>query len=391
MIDVGRIQESLRKHDIDGWLLYDFRGLNAIARDVLHFPDTILTRRWFYLIPREGRPVGIGHTLEPDAIAHLPGQRLMYHDRQTLASHLNAAVGRLKSVAMEYSPNGALPTVSRVDRGTIEWIESLGPRVVPSAALIQDFLAVLTADQVASHRRAAARVLKIKDEAFARARDIVGRGDALSEYDLQQFILKRIVGEGMLTDHPPIVAVNAHAGRPHYEPTADNCAPIRKGDLLLIDLWGREPRGVFADITWTGFLGAEVPQRIARVFSVVAEARDATLAAIRDAYAHKRVITGAEADRAARRVITEAGWGEKFIHRTGHSITSELHGSGANLDDYETEDTRPLVVGLLFSVEPGIYLDLFGIRAEINVLTTPDGPEVTTLPLQTEVLPLLAT
>jgi Xaa-Pro aminopeptidase len=391
MIDVGRIQESLRKHHIDGWLLYDFRGLNAIARDVLHFPDTILTRRWFYLIPKEGRPVGIGHTLEPDAIAHLPGQRLMYHDRQTLASHLNQAVGRLKSVAMEYSPNGALPTVSRVDRGTIEWIESLGPRVVPSAALIQDFLAVLTADQVASHRRAAARVLKIKNEAFARARDIVGRGGSLSEYDLQQFILKRIVDDGLFTDHPPIVAVNAHAGRPHYEPTADHCSPIRKGDLLLIDLWGREPRGVFADITWTGFLGAEVPDRIARVFAVVAEARDAALAAIGDAYAQGRVITGAEADRAARRVIIEAGWGEQFIHRTGHSITSELHGSGANLDDYETEDTRPLVVGLLFSIEPGIYLGEFGIRSEINVLTTPDGPEVTTLPLQTEVLPLLAT
>jgi len=391
MIDVTRIQASLQKHDIDGWLLYDFRGLNAIAKDVLHFPDTILTRRWFYLIPKSGRPVGIGHTLEPDAIAHLPGQRLMYHDRQTLASHLKAAVGRLHTVAMEYSPNGALPTVSRVDRGTIEWIESLGPRVVPSATLIQDFLAVLTTEQVASHRRAAERVLRIKDEAFARARDIVGRGDALSEYELQQFILGRIVDEGMFTDHPPIVAVNAHAGRPHYEPTADKCAPIHKGDLLLLDLWGREPRGVYADITWTGVLGAAVPEKIARIFAIVAQARDAAVRAIADAYAAGQTITGAQADRAARRVIADAGYGDRFIHRTGHSITSELHGSGANLDDYETEDTRPLVPGLLFSVEPGIYLDDLGIRSEINVLTTPSGPEVTTLPLQTEVLPLLAT
>jgi Xaa-Pro dipeptidase len=391
MVDIVRIQESLRKHDIDGWLLYDFRGLNAIAKDVLHFPDTILTRRWFYLIPREGRPVGIGHTLEPDAIAHLPGQRLMYHDRQTLAAHVKAAVGRLRSVAMEYSPHGALPTVSRVDRGTIEWIESLGCRVVPSAALIQDFLAVLTAEQVASHRRAAAHVLKIKDEAFARARDIVGGGGELSEYELQQFILGRIVEEGMFTDHSPIVAVNAHAGRPHYEPTAEKCAPIKKGDLLLIDLRGRETRGVYADITWTGFLGAEVPEKIAKVFAIVARARDAAVAAIRDAYARGEEITGAEADRAARKVIGDAGYGDRFIHRTGHSITTELHGSGANLDDYETEDTRPLVPGLLFSVEPGIYLDDLGIRSEINVLTCADGPEVTTLPLQTEVLPLLAT
>lgn len=391
MIDVARIQDALRKRDIDGWLLYDFRGQNAIAKDVLHFPDAILTRRWFYLIPKDGRPVGIGHTMEPHSIAHLPGQRLMYHNRQTLASHLSAAIGRLRTVAMEYSPRGALPTVSRVDRGTIEWIESLGPRVVPSADLIQDFLAVLTPDQIASHRRAARLVLKIKDDAFARVREVVGAGGSLGEYELQQFILKRLGEEGLFTDHPPIVAVNAHAGLPHYEPTAESSAPIRRGDLLLVDLWGRESRGIFADITWTGFLGATVPDRIAGVFDVVARARDAAVSAIRDAYGAGRPISGAEADRAARGTIAKAGYAEKFIHRTGHSITLELHGSGANLDDYETEDTRPLVPGLLFSVEPGIYLDDFGIRSEVNVLTGPGGPEVTTLPLQTEVLPLLTT
>jgi Xaa-Pro aminopeptidase len=390
MIDIQKVQSALARERLDGWLLYDFRGQNTIAIDVLQVPEAILTRRWFYFIPAHGEPTAIGHRMEPESVAHLPGAKIVYSDRTALHAGLESLLEGCVSVAMEYSPGAALPTLSRVDKGTVELVESLGPAVVSSAFLIQEFLAILTNKQVASHRRAVAEMLRIKDLAFAQATRAVKSGRTLTEFDLQQFILSQIEAAGMVTDHSPIVAVNANAGKPHYEPNAEMFEPIAEGDLLLIDLWAKEPDGVFADITWTGFLGTEVPERIAEIFTVVAQARDAVVAAIADACSEGKTITGAQADRAARRVITEAGYGDYFIHRTGHSITSVLHGPGANLDDLETEDVRPLLPGLLFSVEPGIYLDDFGIRSEIDVLMTADGPEVTTLPLQTGVLPLLA-
>jgi Xaa-Pro dipeptidase len=392
MISIEHIQKALQRDSIDAWLLYDFRGQNTIAQEVLATPiNHILTRRWFYCIPASGQPVAVQHVMEPESVAHLPGDKLVYRDRGALQEHLKTAVGSLGTIAMEYSPHAALPTLSRVDRGTLEMVEALGPRVVSSANLIQEFLAVLTEDQIDSHRRAAAAVLKVKDVAFTRAADIIKVGKKVTEYELKNYILEEFDAAGLETDHGPIVAVNAHAGLPHYEPTQTNYDHINQGDLLLIDLWAREPGSVYADMTWTGYMGESVPKNIADVFEIVRQARDAAVAAIRESHAAGRIITGAGADRAARAVITNAGYGEHFIHRTGHSITATLHGPGANLDDFETEDIRPLVPGLLFSVEPGIYLDDFGIRSEINVLMTDSGPEVTTLPLQTEVLPLLAT
>lgn len=390
MIDVARIQQALLREHVDAWLLYDFRGQNTIAREVLGTPEhAILTRRWFYCIPAKGEPVALQQVMEPESVAHLPGRKIIYRDRGALEAGLKAMVGSLKSVAMEYSPRAALPTLSRVDQGTLELVQSLGPRVVSSANLVQEFLAVLGPAQIEGHRRAVSRVLKVKDAAFAKAAEAARQGSSLGEYDLREYILGEFAKVGIETDHGPIVAVNGHAGKPHYEPDKKTNTPIKSGDLLLIDLWGREPGGVFADITWTGFVGPEVPSRVADVFKIVAAARDAAVSAIRTAFREGRSISGAEADRAAREVIRSAGFGDYFIHRTGHSITSTLHGPGANLDDFETEDTRPLVPGLLFSVEPGIYLEDFGIRSEINVLIGQDGPEVTTLPLQTEVLPLL--
>jgi len=390
MIDVARIQASLTREGIGGWLLYDFRGINPIAREVLRIhPGNILTRRWFYHIPARGEPVGLHHIIEPDAVSHLPGKKIAYGNRNVLQQELSNLLQGFNTVAMEYSPNAALPTLSMVDRGTIELVESLGSTVVPSANLVQDFLAVLSEDQYGSHLRAVDRVMAAKNQAFDRVAARIKAGEETDEFQIQQFILERFRSHRLVTDHHPIVAVNAHAGQPHYEPTQEHHSPIRQGDLLLIDLWAREPGGVFADITWTGFLGETVPDRIAEVFDIVRRARDAAIAAISDAYESGRTVTGAEADRAARDVITAAGYGDQFIHRTGHSITSALHGPGANLDDLETEDVRPLVPGLLFSVEPGIYLDDFGIRSEVNVFVTPEGPRVTTQPLQTEVLPLL--
>lgn len=391
MLDVAGIQDALRQEEIDGWLLYDFRGQNTIARDVLKTPEgALLTRRWFYFIPGDGEPVALHNVMEPEAVAHLPGRKIEYHDRAILDRELKATLAGCSKVAMEYSPHAALPTLSRVDHGTVEMIEAMGPRVVSSASLVQLFLAVLNQAQIESHYRACEHILSIKDLAFAKVAEVISAGNTISEFELQQFILKEIEGAGMVTDHAPIVAVNGNAGKPHYEPTLANDRPISKDDFLLIDLWGQEPNGVFADITWTGFLGERVPDKIEKVFRHVAGARDAAVSAVAEASANGDPVTGAEADRAARRVIDRAGHGEHFVHRTGHSITTALHGPGANLDDFETEDVRPLVQGLLFSVEPGIYLDDFGIRSEINVLMTADGPEVTTLPLQTEVLPLLA-
>jgi Xaa-Pro dipeptidase len=392
MLDLPRIQQALKREAVDAWLLYDFRGQNTIAREVLGTPEhAILTRRWFYCIPAQGEPVALQQVMEPESVAHLPGRKIIYRDRGALQDGLKSMLGSFARVAMEYSPQAALPTLSRVDSGTVEMVEGLGPKVVSSANLVQDFLAVLGDEQIHGHRRAADVVLKVKDAAFDMAALALKRGRTLGEFDLREFILEQFAKSGIETDHGPIVATNDHAGRPHYEPTREVNTPIKTGDLLLIDLWGREPGGVFADITWTGFLGEKVPAKIAEVFSYVAGARDAAVAAILDGHREGRVVTGAQADRAARAVIEKAGYGDYFIHRTGHSITATLHGPGANLDDFETEDSRPLVPGLLFSVEPGIYLEDFGIRSEINVLMTKNGPEVTTLPLQTEVLPLLRT
>jgi Xaa-Pro aminopeptidase len=389
MIDIAKIQRALQDQQIDAWLLYDFRRQNLIALDLVGHSDALMTRRWYYLIPAHGEPVGVHHTMEPNSVGHLPGRKLAYHSRATLTLHLGTLLRGVPTVAMEYSPNGAIPVVSRVDQGAIELIQSFGPKVVSSARLIQDFLAVLTTDQIASHRRAAEKVLRIKDEALAHAADAVRAGTVITEYDIQQFIADRLRDYGLETDHDANASVNGNAGKPHYSPTRDESQPIRDGDFLLLDLWGKEPGGVYADITWTGFLGEYVPDEIAAVFDVVARARDSAVAAIQDAYSAGRTITGADADNAARRVIETAAYGDRFIHRTGHSITGTLHGPGANLDDFETHDDRPLVAGLLFSVEPGIYLEHFGVRSEINVLTTATGPEVTTLPLQSEVLPLL--
>jgi Xaa-Pro dipeptidase len=391
MLDVAKIQDALKEEEIDGWLLYDFRGQNTIAHDVLHTPGgALLTRRWFYFVPAVGEPVALHNIMEPESVAHLPGRKIEYHDRAILSRELKTTLSRCTTVAMEYSPGAALPTLSRVDKGTIEMIEALGPRVVSSAALVQTFLAVLTKAQIDSHYRACEHILNIKDLAFAKVTDVVRGGNTISEFELQQFIVRQIEGAGMITDHAPIVAVNGNAGKPHYEPALAKSVDIKEGDFLLIDLWGQEPKGVFADITWTAFVGDQVPDEIARVFKHVASGRDAAVAAIAEASAIGDSVTGGEADRAARNVITKAGFGAQFVHRTGHSITTALHGPGANLDDFETDDVRPLVEGLCFSVEPGIYLDDFGIRSEINVLMTPNGPEVTTLPLQTEVVPLLA-
>lgn len=407
---LDRIRPYLRENYLDGWLLYDFRGQNDIALDVVGLENPG-TRRWFLWIPVEGRPRWLIHAIEQATFEqippHLQGETLLYVGWRELAEALPRLLecnGRRLRIAMEYSPLGNLPYVSKVDAGTFELVsEVTGAEIVSSADLVQLVQAVLTPEQMESHRRAAAHCLAVKDAAFDRVRQALQAGQTLTEYDVQQFILARFADLGLDPgDHAPLVAVNGNAAIPHYAPTADRHSPIRPGDMLLIDLWAKEPTddACFADITWTAYCGAQVPDTARQVFETVAAARDTALQAIQDALAAGRRPYGYEIDDIARDVIVKAGYGHGILHRTGHSLGPTIHWTGVNIDNLETQDRRRLIPGVMFTIEPGIYLpdcDFdgsgqakgLGIRSEVNCIVHPDRLEVTTLPLQTEIIPLL--
>jgi len=381
---IPALQRALAEAHLDAWLLYDFHAQNPTAVGALGLTGRMLTRRWFYLVPREGEPVALVHAIELGSFPpEVPGRRERYASWASLREGLSRLLGALPKgarVAMEYFPEGAIPTLSRVDAGTLELVRGLGVEVVSSGDLVQRFLCRWDAAQVESHRRALAAIDGAKDAAFARVGEALRRGETLLETDVQAFLMARFREADLETDHPPIVAVNAHAGDPHYAPSAATPTPIRSGDVLLIDLWarGRGPRDVYADITWVGFCGDRPPERLERIFRVTTEARDVGLETLRRAHVEGRTLQGWEVDRAVRDHIAAAGFGDAFVHRTGHSIGTEVHGDGANLDDLETHDTRPLVPGLAFSIEPGIYLPAegLGVRSEIDVFLAEDGPKV---------------
>ncbi len=383
-MDLSALRRALGELGLDGWLLYDFHGQNPTALHVLGLGGKMLTRRFFLLLPREGEPTLVVHAIERSQFGDdVPGRREVYASWTSLRDALARALGRLPRgarIAMEYFPGGAIPTLSRVDAGTLELVRSFGVEVVSSADLVQRFLCRLDAAQVESHRRALAAIDAAKDAAFARIGEAHRSGAAPLETEIQGFLMERFRDADLETDHPPIVAVNGHAADPHYAPSAATPTPIRPGDLVLIDLWARAkgPRDVYADITWVGFCGDRPPERLARIFRVAADARDAGLDALRGAHAGGRTLAGFEVDRAVRGVVEAAGFGDRFVHRTGHSIETRVHGDGANLDDLETHDTRPLVPGLCFSIEPGIYLpdEGLGVRTEIDVFLGDDGPKV---------------
>ena len=381
---IPALQRALAEARLDAWLLYDFHAQNPTAVGALGLTGRMLTRRWFYLVPREGEPVALVHAIELGSFPpEVPGRRERYASWASLREGLSRLLGALPKgarVAMEYFPEGAIPTLSRVDAGTLELVRGLGVEVVSSGDLVQRFLCRWDAAQVESHRRALAAIDGAKDAAFARVGEALRRGETLLETDVQAFLMARFREADLETDHPPIVAVHAHAGDPHYAPSAATPTPIRSGDVLLIDLWarGRGPRDVYADITWVGFCGDRPPERLERIFRVTTEARDVGLETLRRAHVEGRTLQGWEVDRAVRDHIAAAGFGDAFVHRTGHSIGTEVHGDGANLDDLETHDTRPLVPGLAFSIEPGIYLPAegLGVRSEIDVFLAEDGPKV---------------
>lgn len=387
MFSLDSVQAALRQFQLDGWLLCDFRGRNVLAGRVLGLTAGHSTRRWFYWIPAEGTPVKLVHRIESGALDSLPGDKRVYLRWQELEEGLAAMVPSGGRVAMEYSPRNSIPYVAQVDAGTVEVVRDLGAEVVSSGDLIQVFEAVWDEAAWQSHQMASQRVLGAFDHAWAYIAAEVRRRGEVRESEVQDALMRYFDQQGLVTDHPPIVAAGPHSGDPHYAPQAGSDAAIVPGSFVLLDIWGklREPGAVFADYTRVGYLGDEAPEPIRRVFEIVTGARDAAIDRVRQAFARGDRLCGWQVDRAARDVIDKAGYGEAFIHRTGHSIGQETHGNGANMDDLETHDERQVLPGTCFSIEPGIYLNEFGIRSEINVYVDPDGNVHVTGNPQTEI------
>ena len=397
---VRRIQDALREDGVPAWLLFDFHGSNPISRKVVGMvsgsdgPKT--TRRWFYLVPAQGEPVKIVHRIEPASLDHLPGEALVYLRWQELRDALATAVGRVpgpkRAVAMEYSPDAALPYLSRVDAGTVEMVRAAGAIVVSSADLAQRFDGALAPEAREDHRRSGLVLNGIMAAAFARVRDRVQAGAPLTEISLQAWILERFQAEGLVADDPPAVAVNDHAGDPHFTTRAESDRALKRGDLIMIDAWGKRstPGSVYADYTQVAMIDSSVPDKHAEVFAAVRDARDAAIETVRSAVRAGKPIRGCDVDDAARGVIQARGYGDRFLHRTGHSIGEEVHSNGVHLDNLETRDERRLIDGTLVSVEPGIYLPEFGIRSEVNLLIDRGEAIVTTEPYQRELPALLA-
>jgi Xaa-Pro aminopeptidase len=382
-MDIPGLQRALSEQRLDAWLLYDFKGQNSTAVDALGLAGHMLTRRWFYLVPATGEPTLLVHAIELLSFPkEVLGRRQSYTSWQSLREALARTLGPLagKKVAMEYFPMAAIPYLSRVDAGTLELVRSYGLEVVSSAELVQRFLCRWSPRQLASHVRALRAIDEAKDAAFAHVGEAHRRGEEPSETQVQAFLMKRFADAGLVTDHPPIVAVNGHAGDPHYEPSEKTPTPVRKGDLLLIDLWakGKDPGDVYADITWVGFCGERPPKKLEEIFRIAADARDLGLRTVEEAWRAGTTLQGWQVDRAVRDHVAAKGYGDRFLHRTGHSIGASVHGDGANLDDLETHDTRTLGEGLAFSIEPGIYLpeEGLGVRTEIDVVLTAEGPKV---------------
>lgn len=376
--DLAGVQQALAGDGVDGWLLYDFHGSNPVAVKVAGLAGKHTTRRWYYFVPASGAPRKLVHAIEPFVLDGLPGEKTTYAGRRQLEQKVDELLRGAKVVAMEYSPECAIPYLSRVDAGTVEFIRRLGMRVVSSGDLVQRFEAAWNDEEIATHRAASERLYRIKDRTFEYVAARLQAGDGLTEFAVQARMLEWFKEEGLIADAPPIVAAQENAGNPHYAPTRDASRAVRPNELLLLDLWGKldKPGSVYADITWTGFAGTP-PAEIVKAFSAIVQGRDAAVARVKTAVAAGEPIHGWEVDRATRDVITAAGYGDWFIHRTGHSLGEEVHGNGVHMDDYETHDDRLLVPGTGFTIEPGIYTAAFGVRTEINMVVGEKSAEVT--------------
>ena len=387
---VDRIQETLREFNIPAWLLYGFHEVDPIALRILRFEaNQLATRRWFYLIPAQGEPKKLVHRIEPAMLDHLPGSKEIYLQWEKLRDGLKKLLEDVPTAAMQYSENNAIPYFSHVDAGTVDLVRSCRTEVVSSGDLIQRFEAVLSSEQQDQHREAALALTSIVQAAFKEAAAAISARGETNEWAIQQFILDQFEEAELRTEHAPIVAANENSADPHYQPTQQDFAKIHPGDFLLIDLWAKsqQPDSAYADITWNAYLGPEVPDKINQVFQVVRQARDRGVEFLRECFEANRVPRGWEVDDAVREMVRKAGYGDFFVHRTGHNVGRELHGNGVNFDNLETHDTRLVIPGIACTIEPGIYLEgEFGVRSEINVFFSEQGPEVTTPPQEEIVL-----
>jgi len=390
-MDLPKIQAALRDARLDGWLFYDHHRRDPIAFRVLGIAPVMCTRRWYYLIPAEGEPVKLVHRIEGGNLDAIPGSVMLYSSWVEQREKLKAMLAGIKTVAMQYSHLNDIPYVGLVDAGTVELVKSFGVEVVSSAELVQYFEARWSPEALASHLEAGKLVHEAVRLGFAAMRDAIKAGRAIGEYEVQQEMQGFFGTQGLEADDPPLVAVNENASNPHYSPSPTKSKPIRVNDFVLLDVFAksRKPGAVYFDITWTGFVGESVPAQYTQVFDVVREARDAAISLVQRSMREGRPLRGYQVDDAARGVITRHGYAEFFVHRTGHSIGVDIHGNGANMDNFETHDDRRIIPGTCFSIEPGIYLPEFGVRSEVNVYVEERDARVTG-EIQQEIIPILA-
>jgi Xaa-Pro dipeptidase len=378
-MNLSTIQNALRERNIDAWLFYDHHHRDPIAYRVLGLPESLFaTRRWYYVIPASGEPQKLVHRIEAGHLDSLPGAKREYSSWQELFEGIKTILGPYKRVAMQYSPNNVIFYVSLTDAGTVEFVRSLGKEIVSSGDLVARFEATLTAEQIKTHFAARDRIDRIIPEAFKEIGRRVRNGGT-HEFEMQKWFMEQFEREGLGTDDPPIVAVNANSGNPHYGPDATHSAPIKEGDWVLLDVWAKmnTPDAVYYDITWTGFVGSSPSDKHRQVFDIVTRARDAGAQKVISTIGGNKKLEGWEVDDATRAVIDQSGYGKYFIHRTGHSIASEVHGNGANMDNLEIHDERQVLANSCFSIEPGIYLPEFGVRSEVNMMVREHSAEVT--------------
>jgi Xaa-Pro dipeptidase len=378
-MDLSAIQTALRERNIDAWLFYDHHHRDPIAYRVLELPaDQMVTRRWFYLIPASGDPVKLVHKIEPGHLDSLPGSKRKYSGWQELFDQVKAILANHRDIAMQYSPNNLVFTISLVDAGTVDLIRGLGKNVVSSCDLVALFEATLTQEQIKSHFAARDAIDAITAAAFQEIGRRV-RNAGTHEYEMQQWFMEAFSRENLVADDPPLVAVNANSGDPHYALHPETSKPIRAGDFVLLDVWAKKntPGAVYYDITWTGFVGQSPSDRMREIFEIVRQARDLGVKTVVEGVSAGKALAGWEVDHAVRGYIRSAGFEQYFIHRTGHSIGTEVHANGANMDDLEIHDERRILANSCFSIEPGIYLPEFGVRSEVNMLVRPKAAQVT--------------
>lgn len=391
--DVEAVQQALKAEGLDGWLLYDFHGSNPIAARLAGTTDGVkmTTRRWFYLVPATGEPKGLVHAIERRTLDALPGQKTAYAGRQQLDAGLTGLLTGMKRIAMEYSPECAIPYISRIDAGTMELVRSRGIQVESSGDLVQRFEAVWDEHALATHREASEALYRVKDRAFETIAKCLRTGEAMTEFGVQQQMAAWFEEEGLMSDSNPVVAAQENAGDPHYLPSARRTRQIQPNELVLLDLWAKkkdDPRAVYADITWVGFTGDAVPDEMAQAFGAIRAARDAAAALVQQSAREQSDLRGWQVDRAARDVLEQTGFGERILHRTGHNLGRDVHGNGVHMDDYESHDDRRLLPGTGFTIEPGLYCDSFGVRTEINMFYG-QREALITGPAQTEIVKLV--